>query len=274
MNQRGRMPGHLFMISSSRYPNDFTERKSQEALNGDKSIFVRDYAVWETKPAQTFMSGTFKVEVGDQSKRSRVLNGGEDNVNEDRIIDVPMDYKDEFELDTDAAVRDFAGIPVLAIRPFIVRREKIVDMFKRGAEVGAKHPFTRLDVTLGKHPSLRFNLNQQGFRNTLKKIPCRPRRIVHRASPASTGITIRAYIGGSLDILPSLALAAFFLDVSSRGGLAEFRSFSPPLQALAFLFCRRPRATSREIRDPRDNPPRDRVRCRGLVAGPGQSKSG
>ena len=45
MNQRGRMPGHLFMISSSRYPNDFTERKAKEALDGDKSIFVRDYAV-------------------------------------------------------------------------------------------------------------------------------------------------------------------------------------------------------------------------------------
>ena len=148
MNQRGRMPGHLFMISSSRYPNDFTERKSREALAGDKTIFVRDYAVWETKPAGSFMPTTFKVEVGDESRRSRVLSGTEDNVNEDRVIDVPMDYKPEFELDTDAAVRDFAGIPVLAIRPFIVRREKIIDMFKRGVEVGAKHPFTKLDVTL------------------------------------------------------------------------------------------------------------------------------
>ena len=148
MNQRGRMPGHLFMISSSRYPNDFTERKSKEALDGDKSIFVRDYSVWETKPPETFMTETFRVEVGDQSRRSRVLTGDEVNVNEERVIDVPMDYKPEFELDTDAAVRDFAGIPVLAIRPFIVRREKITDMFKRGEEVGAKHPFTNLDVTL------------------------------------------------------------------------------------------------------------------------------
>jgi len=148
MNQRGRMPGHLFMISSARYPNDFTERKAKEALDGDNSIFVRDYAVWETKPAETFMTETFKVEVGDQSRRSRVLTGNEDNVNEERVIDVPMDYKSEFELDTDAAVRDFAGIPVLAIRPFIVRREKITDMFKQGADVGAKHPFTKLDVTL------------------------------------------------------------------------------------------------------------------------------
>ena len=81
------------------------------------------------------MPTTFKVEVGDESRRSRVLSGTEDNVNEDRVIDVPMDYKPEFELDTDAAVRDFAGIPVLAIRPFIVRREKIIDMFKRGEEV-------------------------------------------------------------------------------------------------------------------------------------------
>jgi len=31
-----------------------------------------------------------------------------------------------------------------------VQREKIGDMFKRGAEIGAKHPFTRLDATLEK----------------------------------------------------------------------------------------------------------------------------
>ena len=42
MNQRGRMPGHLYMISSSRYPNDFTERKSNEARGGDKAIFRKN----------------------------------------------------------------------------------------------------------------------------------------------------------------------------------------------------------------------------------------
>src|SRR5207253_2250281 len=27
MNQRGRLPGHVWLISSARYPDDFTERK-------------------------------------------------------------------------------------------------------------------------------------------------------------------------------------------------------------------------------------------------------
>jgi hypothetical protein len=148
MNQRGRMPGHLYMMSSARYPNDFTERKKLDALSGDKSIFVRDYTAWETKPASSLMPTRFKVEVGDQAKRSRVLEGHEDNVNWERVIEVPDDYREEFERDPDAAVRDFAGIPVLAIRPFIVRREKIVDMFKAGVAVGAKHPFTKLEVNL------------------------------------------------------------------------------------------------------------------------------
>lgn len=147
MNQRGRLPGHLWMVSSARYPNDFTERKAQEALK-DKRIFVREYAVWETKPATFFMNRTFKVEVGDVTKRTRVLDGTEENVSLDRVIDVPMDYKEEFDDDPDGSVRDYAGISILTVRPFISRREKITEMFARGEAHGLKNPYSNFSVTL------------------------------------------------------------------------------------------------------------------------------
>ena len=54
MNQRGRLPGHIWMISSSRYPNDFTERKETEAKS-ESHIFVRRYAAWETRPRSVYM---------------------------------------------------------------------------------------------------------------------------------------------------------------------------------------------------------------------------
>lgn len=147
MNQRGRLPGHLWMISSARYPNDFTERKAREALE-DKRIFVREYSNWETRPVNFYMSRTFKVEVGDISKRTRVLDGTEENVSQDRIIEVPLDYKEEFEKDPDGAVRDYAGISILTVKPFMARREKITDMFKRGEALGMKHPYSAFTVTL------------------------------------------------------------------------------------------------------------------------------
>jgi hypothetical protein len=147
MNQRGRLPGHLWMVSSARYPNDFTERKAREALE-DKRIFVREYANWETRPVNFYMNQWFKVEVGDISRRSRVLDGTEDNVAQDRVIDVPLDYKEEFDKDPDGSLRDYAGISVLTVKPFVTRREKITDMFLRGEALGFKHPYSGFTVTL------------------------------------------------------------------------------------------------------------------------------
>jgi hypothetical protein len=147
LNARGTLPGHLWMISSARYPNDFTERKAVEALQ-DKSIFVRQYSAWETKPKGQFMAETFRVEVGDVTRRSRVLDDSEDGINPERVIEVPLDFKEQFEKDPDAAVRDFAGIPVLSIRPFIGRREMITQMMQEGKRDGLQHPFTGFTVTL------------------------------------------------------------------------------------------------------------------------------
>lgn len=147
MNKRGGLPGHLWMVSSARYPNDFTERKAIEALT-DKRIFVRQYTAWDTKPRTDFMTETFKVEIGDIARKSRVLEGTETDVDKDRILQVPMDFKDAFDRDPDEAARDFGGVSTLSIRPFIGRRDLITEMMQKGAAMGLKHPFSDFTVTL------------------------------------------------------------------------------------------------------------------------------
>jgi hypothetical protein len=147
MNMRGRLPGHIWMISSAKYPDDFTERKKIEALSNPK-IFVCDYKAWDTKPKSIYLQGTFKVEVGDKTRHSRVLQGNETDVISEKVIDVPLDYLDAFTRDPDSCVRDFAGISLLAIRPFMTRYDKIQKMFELGKQHGLRHPFTKLEVTL------------------------------------------------------------------------------------------------------------------------------
>nr|UXE44999.1 hypothetical protein Hi04_10k_c4039_00007 [uncultured bacterium] len=147
MNKRGMLPGHLWMVSSARYPNDFTERKAVEALT-DKLIFVRQYAGWETKPRSDFMKETFEVEVGDITRRSRILDGTETDVNQERVITVPMDFRVDFDKDPDEATRDFAGVSVLSIRPFIGRRDMITKMMETGTKLGLKHPYSAFTVSL------------------------------------------------------------------------------------------------------------------------------
>lgn len=159
LNLRGKMPGHIIVLSSARYPNDFTERLERqarhEAERGEHHIMFRRYTRWDTAPPGKFMLQTFPVEVGDYIRRSRVLTGDEIDVNQLNVIDVPLDLKRDFVRDPDGCVRDFAGISVLAIRPFIVRREMIQRTFELGEAAGLRHPFTNFDVTLQqKDPSI------------------------------------------------------------------------------------------------------------------------
>lgn len=154
MNKRGRLPGHLWLVSSARYPNDFTERKAAEALT-DPTIFVREYSDWETKPSTSYMQradgggmATFDVEVGDITRRTRVLIGEEKDVDPQRVIRVPEDYREVFTKDPDGAVRDHAGISVLTVRPFITQRHLVAEMFKYSDEHGMKHPYSEFTVTL------------------------------------------------------------------------------------------------------------------------------
>jgi len=141
-NQRGKLPGHIWMASSARFPNDFTERKEAEART-NRQIFVRHRALWESRPRHTFMPDNFRVEVGNITRRTRVLDGTETDVS-GTVIEVPMDFHAPFVADPDKAVRDLAGYSVLSITPFIARREMIRRMFELGCQAGLRHPFSRV----------------------------------------------------------------------------------------------------------------------------------
>ncbi len=152
MNQRGKLPGHIYVSSSARYPGDMTERMErlarEEAEQGEHHIFVRHYARWDTPPPGKYQRATFRVEVGDLTRRSRVLDGTETDVNRGRVIEVPMDFHRDFVRAPDECVRDHAGISTLSIKPFIVKREMIHKMFERGKRAGMKHAFSTLEATL------------------------------------------------------------------------------------------------------------------------------
>lgn len=141
---RGEVPGKIIVVSSSQYPDDFTERKAAEAAE-DPKIFVRSYALWEVKPTSAFLPETFRVEVGDEMHGSRLLEAGEAPRPGAAVLEPPLDFKDEFKKDPDAAVRDIGGRTVAGIEPFIRRREAIV----QAVDPERKHPFPKEIVVSG-----------------------------------------------------------------------------------------------------------------------------
>lgn len=132
----GTTPGILCLVSSKKYPDEFTDRKIEEAKT-DKSIYVYDKCVWDIKPKGTYNSGFFKVYCGNGYQRARIITElspimlGE----EEYIKEVPEDYRKEFDDDLMGALRDIAGVSVLAKFPYFSNAEKVVKCFSRTSSV-------------------------------------------------------------------------------------------------------------------------------------------
>lgn len=133
----GRLPGLLCMVSSRRYPGQFTDLKEAEAAaeiaeSGKTSIYILSKRVWEIKDG--FTTETFPVFVGDAARKPRVLTKKEADATpaaDKALIDwIPVTFMDDFKRDIMTALRDVAGIATLAKHPFIVDRESINRSFR------------------------------------------------------------------------------------------------------------------------------------------------
>ena len=92
------------------------------------------------------------ISLGDGATPPMILNTEEEKklaIERDfTTIEVPEEFRRDFEVDIDAAIRDLAGRPTLTVRPFIRYRGKILEAIDRGTEFGLKHPFSRVETTL------------------------------------------------------------------------------------------------------------------------------
>lgn len=156
--RQGRVPGMFFIISSAKYPDDFTSRKAAEStMQGgiDPKIYVWIKSQWEVKAPENFLPGRFRVQIGNDLVKSKVLADGEEPHPTCEAIDVPDDFKSDFLKDVEGAIRDFAGLTSRALRPFMPNRDKVRECMDAAEEQGYVNPFTTdvYDFSLGiPHP--------------------------------------------------------------------------------------------------------------------------
>lgn len=150
--RNGKLPGMLFIVSSKKTSDDFTARRIRES-ESDPAVFVRDYALWEVKPEEYYSSARFWVLVGNEHVPSKMVENDEElqkvraSMPEGAIlIDVPEDFRNDFERDLEGAIRDIAGCATVAVSPFINRREKIDAAIDRSRP----HPFSSLTYDMSK----------------------------------------------------------------------------------------------------------------------------
>lgn len=126
----GRMPGILCLVSSKRYPGQFTDTKEDEAKT-DPTIYVYNKRVWDIKP-ESFSKIKFRVFVGDDFRKPRILNDKEMVAPEDEeyIDNIPEDFRVDFEKDIVNALRELAGVSNLTKHSFIPNPAAINSSFK------------------------------------------------------------------------------------------------------------------------------------------------
>jgi hypothetical protein len=168
---QGRVPGMLCLVSSKRYPGEFTERKIKEAdeeraKHGLSSIYVYDKKVWEVKLKESFMPDTFRVFQGDQKRKPRILRKGEKLGEEDEaslVLEVPMDYYTDFETDLLDALRDIGGVSTLALHPYILDIEKIYAGFGKSRSILTVEECDFQDTLVSVYPKRILNKQSKRF---------------------------------------------------------------------------------------------------------------
>ena len=122
--QKGTLPGMLCLVSSKNYPGGMTDRKQAEARDNPR-IFVYDKRIYEVAPER------FRVFVGDEFRKPRVLE--EDDVvqeeDEALIARVPVEFRQQFDLDTIKSIRDIAGYSTQTIHPFMMNKDAVAACF-------------------------------------------------------------------------------------------------------------------------------------------------
>lgn len=122
--RKGELPGLLCLVSSKRYPGQFTDNKVKEAEQ-DPTIYVYDRRTWEILPEDRFSGKWFKVFIGDQTRQPRIIGEDDPNCDDDFVLEVPVEYRDDFERDIHEALREIGGISTMATHPFLANREAV-----------------------------------------------------------------------------------------------------------------------------------------------------
>jgi len=135
--RHGKLPGKLVVISSVSHEKSFIDRRISESI-GEPGVFVRSYAVWEAKPRDLFSPKVFWVIIDqsgstsivdtederDQAVAAGTVDGGElgEGV---VVVEVPQDFKEDFQKDVDGALQDLAGVSFVGAGHFFRNRVAI-----------------------------------------------------------------------------------------------------------------------------------------------------
>jgi hypothetical protein len=147
------MIGIVFPSSSTRYKGDFTDkRKAQVEKTGLKSVYIYNRRQFDVVPQERFTGEKFRLVIGnDIHHDTRVLKDHETVPKGAWVVEVPIEYKADFESKPYDTLRDVMGISNNALSPFIKSRHKVYECVEAGKEAMLESFLERDHVILAEH---------------------------------------------------------------------------------------------------------------------------
>lgn len=148
---KGPQIGLVIPSSSTRYKGDFTDKREEQVQRlGEKDVYIFNKKQYEVWPQDRYCGEVFRLLVGnDTITDTRVLGDSEQVPDGSLVLDVPIEYKVDFQRNPHDALRDIVGMSTSSISPFIRRRFKIYDCISAGAEDGLESFLMKDNVILG-----------------------------------------------------------------------------------------------------------------------------
>lgn len=148
---QGPLIGVICTSSSTRYSGDFTDKRLKQIKeHHEKNVFVYNRAQYEVHPPERYSGETFRIAVGNEvNTDTRVLREDEQVTEGAMVLEVPVEYRDDFLRDPHSALRDVCGISTSGSSPFFKRRFKITECVLAGEEIGLTSFLQKDNVILG-----------------------------------------------------------------------------------------------------------------------------
>jgi hypothetical protein len=146
--------GHLILISSALHPGDWIESHIEKCRD-DPNTYILEKATWESCP-ESYSGKWFRVQVGNDLMASKVLNEGEKADPTCEEIEVPEEFRKQFELDPDRGCREFGGRRTISQTFWLRDRTCLLRAYERAAmrmlqdkPFPLRHPANEESTSLG-----------------------------------------------------------------------------------------------------------------------------
>lgn len=153
--------GKSIVISSKQSEMAFLEQYTQDMINKDpEHIYIFDKPQWEVIPIE--LSGeTFNVAYGNKNAKSRIMSS-EENVEQTKqqgykVLDIPIEYRKDFEDNLNRALTEVAGVSVSYIDKFFSR-----EYVSNAVDKTRTNPFSQDVLIVG----LKDNKNYKDYFNS------------------------------------------------------------------------------------------------------------